>query len=291
MSIGRFNFKSQSIGRWADITITYPTTALSYYDTEKGYRHHDKFLSSSKFIYRPGMKFQTVYLIHGGGDDDTLPYRYTNVERYAERNNIMLVTPNIANSFGVNTNYGVDYSTFITEELPVIIQSLFASSPKREDNFIVGYAMGGNAALGSALTHPGLYSVCVDMSGGIGLTLNTETLKAELEGEHFRNDFPLVNATFGEAADLEASRHNLRAIAQKNIDCGTEAPKFYFIAGSEEGFIRDRVKDDADIMKKIGYDATYICAEGYKHGFPLWDKYLAIVFDEILPLKRAPLYY
>ena len=23
-------------------------------------------------VYEPGMKFQTVYLIHGGGDDDTL---------------------------------------------------------------------------------------------------------------------------------------------------------------------------------------------------------------------------
>lgn len=53
----------------------------------------------------------------------------------------MLVTPNIANSFGADACYGVPYQTFVTEELPLVIQTLFASSPKREDNFIMGYAM------------------------------------------------------------------------------------------------------------------------------------------------------
>lgn len=43
---------------------------------------------------------------------------------YAQENNVMLVTPNITNSFGI-----------------------------REDNFIVGYAMGGNVALGTAIMH------------------------------------------------------------------------------------------------------------------------------------------
>ena len=103
------------------------------------------------------MEFQTVYLIHGGGDDDTLTYRYTNAERYAQENNVMLVTPNVSNSFGVDTQYGVNYQRFISEELPVVIQSLFASSDKREDNFIVGYAMGGNAALGTAIMNPDKY--------------------------------------------------------------------------------------------------------------------------------------
>ena len=40
-----------------------------------------------------------------------------NAERYADRNRVMLVVPNVANSFGVDTSYGRNYSTFITEEL------------------------------------------------------------------------------------------------------------------------------------------------------------------------------
>ena len=290
MGTMRFNYRSQSLCRFVDITVTYPTGNFSYYDMTKGFRHHDGFGKQVKPHYQPGMKFQTVYLIHGGGDDDTTVYRYTNAERYAEKNNVMLVTPNIANSFGVDTNYGVEYSAFLTQELPVLMQSLFASSPKREDNFIVGFAMGGNVALGTALMHPELYQTCVDMSGGIGLTVNMETLKEELRSDHFKYDFPIYNSTFGDPDKLDGSRHDMYAVAKRNIEQGVELPKFYLIAGSEEGFIGDRVKADADTLKAMGYDLTYICEEGYKHDFPLWDKYLEIVFDEILPLKRSAIF-
>jgi len=290
MSICRFNYRSQALGRDVDITVTYPTTNFSYYNMKEGFRHHDAFGGVVKPQLRPGMKFQTVYLIHGGGDDDTTVYRYTNAERYANRNNVMLVTPNIVNSFGVDTNYGVQYATFLAEELPVVVQTLFASSPKREDNFIVGFAMGGNVALGMALMYPGLYRTCIDMSGGIGLTVNTETLRAELRSDHFRNEFPLYNSTFGQPEALEGSRHDMHAAALRNLEEGVQTPKFYLIAGSEEGFIGERVRADAETMTAMGYDVTFICVDGYKHDFPLWDKYLEVAFNELLPLKREALF-
>jgi putative tributyrin esterase len=290
MGIMRFNFRSQAVGGYVNVTVVYPTDFISYYDMNKEMRHHIMPGQKPNPHYVPGMKFQTVYLIHGGGDDDSLTYRYTNAELFAQRNNVMLVTPSIVNSFGVDTNYGVEYSKFITEELPVVMQTLFASSPRREDNFIMGYAMGGNAALGNALMHPELYSACVDISGGIGLTVNTETLKKELESDHMKNSFKLYGATFGNASEIDGSVHDMRAAAQRNLDDGAVLPKFFLIAGSEEGFIGDRVKADADTLKNMGYDVTYICAAGYKHYFELWNDYIKIALDELLPLKREPIY-
>jgi putative tributyrin esterase len=253
-------------------------------------RHHASQGDKPKPMYKAGMKFQTVYLIHGGGDDDSLAYRYSNAERYAQDNNVMLVTPDVANSFGVDTNYSVEYSKFITEELPIVMQSLFASSPKREDNFIVGYAMGGNVALGTAIMHPELYHTCIDMSGGIGLTVNTQTIIEELDSDHFDN-FKLYYSTFGKGSEFEGSRHDILSIAKRNLEQGIEVPKFYIIAGSDEpDFIFNRVKADAITMKEIGYDITYIEEKGYKHDFELWDKYLKIALDELLPLKRTAIY-
>lgn len=289
MATMRMNYRSQEIGHYVDITVVYPTDMYSYYDEAgEGQRFHlpgDK----PKAAYRPGMKFQTVYLIHGGGDDDSLTYRYTNAELYAQRNHVMLVTPNIANSFGVDTEYGVRYSAFLTKELPVLIQTLFASSPKREDNFIVGYAMGGNVALGTALMHPELYAECVDMSGGIGMTLHTETLAAELGAEHFRNNFPIYLTTFGEAAKLEGSRFDVRAQAMEHIRKGEAACKFHVICGSDE-FIRERVEADVSALKELGLDVEYTVAPGYAHDFRLWNDYLAIVLDRMLPLKREAIW-
>ncbi len=289
MGIMRFNFRSQSLGRYVDVTIAYPTDNYSYYDLyadkKGGVAENPLLLGEKKGLYHKGMEFQTVYLIHGGGDDDTLTYRYTNAERYAQENNVMLVTPNVSNSFGVDTQYGVNYQRFISEELPVVIQSLFASSDKREDNFIVGYAMGGNAALGTAIMNPDKYCHCVDMSGGIGMTFNAETMKSELEGDHFRNFLPIYNTSFGDAKDYEGSKYDLNYWLKKYQDEDVEMPKFTLICGSDE-FIRARMDDDARLMKEAGLDVDYIIADGYKHDFDLWEDYIRIILSEILPLKR-----
>ncbi len=280
----RFNYRSQAVGGYMDITVVYPTDGFSYYDQSKEMRHH--VMPGQKPIphYERGMKFQTVYLIHGGGDGDTLTYRYTNAELFAQRNKVMLVTPSIMNSFGVDTEYGVEYSTFLTEELPVLMQTLFASSPEREDNFIMGYAMGGNVALGAAIKRPDLYSACVDMSGGIGLSLDSEMMRSSLAGNMF--NFKLYTSTFGKAEDFDGSRFDIYTMAKRAVESGVELPKYYFIAGSKEGSIGERVKKDATIMKELGYDSTYIEAEGYTHYFELWNDYIKIALDELLPLKR-----
>ena len=284
MSYMRFNFRSQALGHYVDVSIVYPTDDYSYYAQESSATALSMEGKHSK-VYFPGMKFQTVYLIHGGGDDDTLTYRYSNAERYAQENNVMLVTPNITNSFGIDTQYGVKYQKFLSEELPVVVQSLFASSSEREDNFIVGYAMGGNVALGTALMHPSLYKTCVDISGGIGMTLSTETLKEELSGAHFSKNFPIYNSSFGEADSINDSPYNIEAIAKKSIQDGIEVCNFHVICGSDE-FIRYRVEKDVKKLEEIGYSVNYICPEGYTHDFVLWDKYIKLALDELIPLNR-----
>lgn len=291
MGICKFNYRSQACGLWLDVIVTIPTSQFSYYDMREGARHNDRAPADGKYpeVYRPGMKFQTIYMIHGGGDDDTLPYRYMSIERYADANNVMLVTPNIPNSFGVNTNYGVDYQTFLSEELPTVIQSLFPSAPGRENNFIAGFAMGGNVALGTALMHPELYAAAVDVSGGIGLTVNTEQFASELSGQ-FTGRFPLVGATFGRGEDLLGSKHDMRKFALENIEKGVELPKFYLVCGSEEGNIGKRVEADAKTLKEMGYDVDFTCYEGYNHFYPLWDMYFEKMMNEILPLKREAIF-
>lgn len=291
MGICKFNYRSQACGLWLDVIVTIPTSQFSYYDMREGARHNDRAPADGKYpeVYRPGMKFQTIYMIHGGGDDDTLPYRYMSIERYADANNVMLVTPNIPNSFGVNTNYGVDYQTFLSEELPTVIQSLFPSAPGRENNFIAGFAMGGNVALGTALMHPELYAAAVDVSGGIGLTVNTEQFASELSGQ-FTGRFPLVGATFGRGEDLPGSKHDMRKFALENIEKGVALPKFYLVCGSEEGNIGKRVEADAKTLKEMGYDVDFTCYEGYNHFYPLWDMYFEKMMNEILPLKREAIF-
>ncbi len=284
----RFNYRSELLGHYVDVTVVIPT---NNYRCETDFFHGNANpvdRRDEKAVYRTGMKFQTVYLIHGGGDDDTLPYRYSNVEEAAERNHVMLVTPDITNSFGINTHYGVRYMDFVCEELPVVIQTLFPSSPAREDNFIMGFAMGGNAALGMAVNHPEKYAACIDMSGGIGMTFCPETLAEELESDHFKYQFPLYRTSFGPSEEIIGSEYDLRAVTERHLKNGTRMPDFTIVLGSEE-FIRKRVEADVEAMRRLPLNLEFILVEGGDHDFKLWNEYLQKALDEMLPLKRKAL--
>jgi len=286
----RFNYKSEVLGKYIDITIIYPTDYYRCKATPQlANRARKSMTDDLKEFYALGMKFQTVYLMHGGGDDDSLTYRYTNAELCAQRNKVMLVTPNIANSFGANTRYGVPYMTFITEELPAVIQTLFASSEKREDNFIMGYAMGGNVALAAAITRPDRYFACMDISGGIGMTMDVNVLKNELDGDHFKDFFPLYGATFGNSKSVDGSEFDLASVAKANRGRNLPDCRFILACGSKE-FIRERVENDVSVLRKMDFNVQYICAEGYDHDFKMWNDYIEIGLDRILPLKRKAIY-
>lgn len=286
----RFNYRSEVLGYYVDITIVYPTDSFRCPEsTMLANKTHRLLNREEADIYRPGMKFQTVYLMHGGGDDDTLTYRYSNAEEFAQRNKVMLVTPNIANSFGANTRYGVPYMTFITEELVTVVQTLFASSPNREDNFIMGYAMGGNVALAAAISRPDRYCACMDISGGIGMTMKAETLKSELLSEHFKCGFPLYGATFGDADNIVGSEFDLSHVAGENIEKQLPKCDFILACGSKE-FIRTRMEDDAEYLRQMGFSVKYICADGYDHDFHMWNDYIKLGLDSLLPLKRSAIF-
>jgi putative tributyrin esterase len=283
MAIMRFNFLSEALSLCVDVTITYPAGLFTYSadpsKKEMGARQ------KKKIPYKNGMKLQTVYILHGGSDDDTLPLRYTNLERYAERNCVMTVSAQVKDSFYIDTAYGFKYFTFMTEELPVVVRSLFASSPERGNNFVIGFAMGGNGALALAMKRPDLYSAVVDLSGGIGCSLDTDYFFEQME----QLKLPRLQSAFGDLEKFRESEFDLGYYARKNIAQKIDMPKL-FLAVGENDFIRDVVRKDRDVLRSLGYDFKYEEAPGYGHDWDFWDTYFEKALDDWLPLKRAPIF-
>ena len=89
MGILRYNYRSEVLGMHTDITITYPSGQYTCYTPEK---EGNSIFKRGNLRYKPDMKLPTVYILHGGGDDDSLLYRYTRLEYYAEQNQVMTVT-------------------------------------------------------------------------------------------------------------------------------------------------------------------------------------------------------
>ena len=133
MGVLRFNYHSEVLGMYTDITVTYPTGCYTCGVTD-GSESGLPGSGVKKRAYVPGMKLPTVYMLHGGGEDDTVFQRMSRLEYYAEQNGVMTVTPQVNDSFFLDTRYGIRYFTYLTEELPVLIRSLFASSGAREED-------------------------------------------------------------------------------------------------------------------------------------------------------------
>ena len=288
MALIQYNFKSQSVGRNVNVTVVLPTDGLSFYDPSEAEQYgHNPITKVIPHTYQPGMKFQTVYVYHGGGEDNSVSYRYAALERAAQENKVMLVCPDIQ-FFGTDCA-GRNYFTYLTQELPCVIQTMFPSSPKREDNFVMGYAMGANVALGVSVIRPDLFAACLDISGGIGMTLQTSTMVEELAGDHFRTFMPSYHVAFGEPENFPGSRYDLYPIARRNKEEGQTLTHVTVVCGSEE-FIRKRVEDDVARLRELEYPMDYLCLEGYDHNWRTWDEYLVRGLEEIFPLKKEYLY-
>jgi putative tributyrin esterase len=108
-----------------------------------------------------------LYLLHGLSDDDTIWLRRTSIERYAAPLGLAVVMPQVHRSFYSDQAYGGRYWTFLSEELPQLVGSLFRVSDRREDTFVAGLSMGGYGALKWALRQPGRFAAAASLSGAL----------------------------------------------------------------------------------------------------------------------------
>ncbi|MBI1349540.1 MAG: esterase family protein [Actinomycetales bacterium] len=110
-----------------------------------------------------------LYLLHGLTDDDTIWTRRTSIERYAAPLGLAVVMPQVHQSFYADDRSGLRFWTFLSEELPTIVDSFFRVSTHREDTFVAGLSMGGYGAMKWALRQPERFAAAASLSGALDL--------------------------------------------------------------------------------------------------------------------------
>ena len=111
-----------------------------------------------------GKPLPTLYLLHGLSDDHTHWVRQTRLEFYARKYRLAIIMPCVNRSFYTDMKRGAKYFTFVSEELPRVMEMYFPLSSRREDRFAAGLSMGGYGALKCALRAPETFSCGAGLS-------------------------------------------------------------------------------------------------------------------------------
>ncbi|NLY18774.1 MAG: esterase family protein [Clostridiaceae bacterium] len=222
--------------------------------------------------FSDGRGHSVLYLFHGLSDDHTIWMRRTSIERYVEGMGLAVIMPAADRSFYTDMRYGNKYWTFISEELPAVVKSLFPVSDKREDTFVAGLSMGGYGAMKLALNFPERYAAAASLSGVMDIV---ERMKEP--------DLPDAEYIYGPEPKLKGTNNDLFYLAEKIASSDGFKPKLYQCVGLEDVFHECNVRFH-NFCRKLSLDTTYEEEHGY-HDWYFWDKKIQSVL-KWLPINR-----
>ncbi len=259
------NFFSDALSLNTDINVIIPTPNSDELMNNKGVDY-----------FKEGAKYQVLYLLHGTYGDYSDWMRLTSIEKYAQNHKLMVVMPSVGNSFYQDMYVGPNYFTFMTEELPKYIQTLFPASSRREDTFVAGLSMGGYGAAALAIRRPDLYAASGILSAGIDFEgMFEENMKLDVK------EYPWpIKAILEPPYTYKGSDMDLVTILDEQIAKGAKLPKFLLTTGQED-FIYQGFLFTIEHFKKKGVQFEAELGQHGIHDWDYWDVHIQWVLDHM----------
>ena len=211
---------------------------------------------------RQGEPLPALYLLHGLSDDHTAWLRNTRIAQYARKYRVAVVMPAVNRSFYTDMAHGAKYWTFVSDELPRVMEACFPLSGKREERFAAGLSMGGYGAMKLGLLKPDRYGAVAALSAP--LWLHT-ALDGHMDDPNFVRE---LGDIFGSREALLAGEGNL-ALAAERLN-HKEAPRLYAGCGTADFLYEANEAFIAAYGEKLGI--TYVRESGADHTWDYWDK-------------------
>ena len=207
----------------------------------------------------PEKKYPVIYCLHGHGDDHTAWIRKSCIETVARQYEAIVVMPTVQRGYYTDSQNGLDYFTYITEELPIRIANYFPISIEKKDTFLIGNSMGGYGALKAALTKPEQYAAVYALSPALP--------------EYFHqndDDFGhLIRRLFGSFEDLLKSDNCLKNLIAKRTASSDGQPAITFCCGKDDALAYGSFLLLKSYFKEAGGAMSY--AEHDTSGGHDWD--------------------
>lgn len=144
-----------------------------------------------------------LFLLHDDGGDSTDFLVRKVFDDISKEYGIYIIAPNIAHSFGVDMDCGIDYETFLRDELPGICHHVFGTRVSGEGVWIAGVGTGGYAAIRLAHKYPEIFSKAITWNAQFDIG---SLYRRAAEGEDLPyEDARMLDAVFGGLEQFQTS--------------------------------------------------------------------------------------
>ena len=218
--------------------------------------------------YNTHGNFPVLYLLHGTFGDEGDWQRYSRIEDYARTRNVVVVMPYGENSCYRDTKSGKNYETYITQELPHIIQWMFPVSKRREDTFIAGLSMGGGAAVRLGLSHPDIYGYTAGLSADFG-SIADKVKDSEFSVWSFAFD----GIEIGKGTSTDTFH-----LAKQEMESSGPKTNLYLGVGTDDFLYQDNCQFH-EYLNEIGMEHVFSTCPGANHNWNFWDPEIVKVLD------------
>lgn len=232
-------------------------------------------------------KYKVAYVLHGiHGDNDTWN-EFSMLPMYARERNIVFVMPSANRSFYCDTKSGQKFFSYIADELPHIVESVFQVTSEPEETAIMGCSMGGYGALRIGLSRPEKFGFVAGFSSAmLPIKEYIENAKTEKQrkaqriiwGNQMVDD---MIAIFGEDMEYNPDADILELA--KKVEQSDYNPKIYMAVGYDDYLYKEN-NDFQKEMKNLDLDYTYEEWEG-EHDWYFFDQAIKKAIDIFDGLK------
>ena len=214
---------------------------------------------------RPKPFTRTLYLLHGLRQNADAWQRMSSAERFANYYGYALIMPDAQRSFYTDMAHGPRFFTYLTEELPEIMQAMFKIPADPEHTSVGGLSMGGYGALKCALRAGDVFSRGASLSGAADI-------RQLPPGGYWEDVFGPREQIPGSFNDLFAAA---KALPPEN------RPPLYMWCGTEDSLLPGN-HALRDHLLALGYDLTYAESAG-NHAWQWWDLHIQDVLRWLFP--------
>lgn len=210
-----------------------------------------------------------VLLLHGlGGDQDHWLHNCPLEKPLAARGMAALM-PDVGTSWYCDMKYGGKYATYVGQELPDYVRSVFPVTRQREKTFVAGLSMGGYGALKLALTYPDRFAGCGALSGAADILARFQL------GDRHEQGLAIWGEDY--CSVIPGSPDDTYALARKLEQTGQPKPWIYQACGTEDERLRENHLF-RDFILNRGYVYEYYEGPGL-HNWDFWNAQLPVTLD------------